>query len=168
MNASSKAGPVEDQAQIKCQAQTSACAPLSSTVRQHPMLVRWLERQLGDLFLTFFEVFRAIRLRRPAPFLAVVALVAVIGIALLALLDAFAHAAGRVSIVPISTAPRSIAAIAILSGYYLWGSFASPERIALMESLDATSPPGVQSQRRLKVAALVAVLILVYLALSKG
>lgn len=130
------------------------------------MLARWFDRQLEDIFYTFYELLCGVGLRKIAPFCAVVMLIAVIGVALLAVLDAFAFAAGAVTIGPIFETPRSIAGVAILSGYFLWGRLASPERIALMESLAATSAPSSRNQRRLKVAALVSVLILVFVLMS--
>jgi hypothetical protein len=132
------------------------------------MLARWFDRQLESVFFTFYELLCGIGLRQIAPFGAVVMLIAVIGVALLAVLDAFAFAAGAVTIGPISQAPRSVAAVAILNGYFLWGRLASPERIATMESLAATSAPSTRYQRRLKVAALVAVLILVFALMSEA
>ena len=132
------------------------------------MLARWFDRQLESVFYTFYELLCSVGLRRIAPFGAVVLLIAVIGVALLAVLDAFAFAAGAVTIGPISQAPRSVAAAALLSGYFLWGRLASPERIATLESLAATSAQSSRNQRRLKVAALVAVLILAFLPLSEA
>jgi hypothetical protein len=125
-----------------------------------------LDRELGAIFYTFYELARNMGLRRFAPHLAVVLLVATGGTALLVLLDLIAHAAGRVSMWPISQAPRSIAGVAILGGYFIWDRFASPERIALLQSLHSTSSPQNRKRRRLKAAALVLILSGSYLALS--
>jgi hypothetical protein len=130
------------------------------------VLARWFDRQLEDVFFTFYEGVSAIGLRSLAPFLAVILLIAAIGVALLSVLDAFAFAAGAVSILPTFQAPRSLAAAAIVSGYFLWGRLASPERIEAMVVSNSAVAANRQHQRRLKVAALVAVLILVYVLLS--
>jgi hypothetical protein len=132
------------------------------------VLARWFDRQLEDVFFTFYEGVRAIGLRSVAPFIAVVLLIAAIGIALLSVLDAFAYAAGAVSIIPAFQAPRSLAAAAILSGYFLWGRLASPDRIEVMEVSNSAVPPQERYQRRLKVTALVAVLLLVYVLFSEA
>jgi hypothetical protein len=131
------------------------------------VLGRWFDRQLEDIFFTFYEGVSAIGLRSFAPFLAVVLLIAAIGVALLSVLDAFAFAAGALSVFPPFQAPRSLASAAILSGYFLWGRLASPERIEAMEAANSAMTPSRQYHRRLKVAALVAVLILVYVLLSE-
>ena len=132
------------------------------------MLSRWFDRQLEAIFYTFFEILCAVGLRQLAPFVAVVLLIGVLGLALLAVLDAFAYAAGAVSVLPVSQAPRSLAAAAILSAYFLWGRLASPEGVALMESHDSTATPAIRHQRRLKVAALIAILLVVYALLSEA
>jgi hypothetical protein len=132
------------------------------------VLARWFGSQLEDVFFTFYEGASAIGLRSVAPFMAVVLLIAVIGVALLSVLDAFAFAAGVVSILPVFQAPRSLAAAAILSGYFLWGRLASPEQIEAMEVSNSAMSRHERYQRRLKVAALVAVLVLVYVLLSEA
>jgi hypothetical protein len=118
----------------------------------------WFERELGGLFYSFYELFVAARLRRLAPYLACVAFVATAGVALLVLLDVLAVAYGRVT-APLGQAPRSIAGIAIFSGYYVWERFASPERIALFESLDSSAAPGKRTRRRLKSVAFIGILL---------
>jgi multidrug transporter EmrE-like cation transporter len=129
-------------------------------------IVKALDRELGQLFYTFYEVARGIGFRRFAPFLAVMIFVVVSGVALIVALDVIALGAGRVSYGGISRAPRSVAGAAILGGYFIWDQFASPERIALLESLDATSPPERRVRRRVKTLALVVVLAAAYLALT--
>ena len=117
------------------------------------------ERELGGLFYSFYELFVAARLRRLAPYLACVLFVATAGVVLLVLLDVLALAYGRVTTAPLGQAPRSIAGIAIFSGYYVWERFANPERIALFESLDSTAAPGKRSRRRLKSVAFIGSLL---------
>jgi hypothetical protein len=84
----------------------------------------WLKRELGGLFYTFYELFFAARLRRFAPYLASILLVAAAGVVLLVILDMFAVAYGKVTTAPLSHTPRSIAAVAIVGGYYIWDRFA--------------------------------------------
>jgi hypothetical protein len=132
------------------------------------VLAHWFNRQLEDVFFTFYEGIIAIGLRSMAPFLAIILLIAGIGIVLLCVLDAFAFAARAVSIIPVYQAPRSLATAAILSGYFLWGRLASPERIEAMEVSNSLVPPNERYQRRLKVAALVAVFVLVYVIFSEA
>jgi hypothetical protein len=124
------------------------------------MRTDWFERELGGLFYTFHEFFRAARLGRLAPFLATAMLVAAAGVVLLILLDLFAVAYGKVTTRPPGQGPRSIAAVAIFAGYYLWDRFACPERIALLESLDATASPHKRQRRRLKTVAFTAALVM--------
>ena len=128
----------------------------------------WLERELGGLFYTFYELFFAARLRRLAPFLAAILLVAAAGVVLLVILDVFAVAYGKVTTAPLSQAPRSIAAVAIVGGYYIWDRFACPERIALLTSLDATASPGKRLHRRLKTVAFTGILLMLFLSVLKG
>ena len=80
----------------------------------------WFERELGGLFLTFHELFVAVRLRRLAPFLASVLLVTAAGVVLLVLLDLLAIAYGQVTRSPLGHTPRSIAGIAIFGGLALF------------------------------------------------
>jgi hypothetical protein len=128
----------------------------------------WLERELGGLFYTFYELFFAARLRRIAPYLASILLVASAGVVLLVILDLFAVAYGKVTTAPLSHTPRSIAAVAIVGGYYIWDRFACPERIALLESLDATASPEKRLRRRLKTVAFAGILALLFLAVFRG
>ena len=128
----------------------------------------WFERELGGLFLTFHELFVAVRLRRLAPFLASVLLVTAAGVVLLVLLDLLAIAYGQITQSPLGHTPRSIAGIAIFGGYYVWDHFACAERIALLESLDASTPPGRRFRRRLKAAAFLALLVAVCGELAGG
>jgi hypothetical protein len=129
---------------------------------------RWFEGQLEAVFYTFYEMFRGMGLRRSAPIVAAIAFVMLGGATLLIALDVFALAAGRVSTWPISQAPRSIAGIAVLGGYFVWDRFACPERIALLESLHASEAEAQRYRRRLKVAAFVAVLIAICFATTEA
>lgn len=121
----------------------------------------WFERELAGLFYSFHEWFVAARLRRLAPLLACVVLVAAGGGVLLVIFDLLAIAYGKVTAAPLGHTPRSVAGVAIFGGLYVWDRFASPERIALYESLDSTAPPEKRLRRRLKAVAFVGVLVAV-------
>lgn len=123
------------------------------------MNIVWFERELGGIFYSFYELFRAAGLRRPAPLLASVMLVIAAGVVLLVILDLLALAYGKVTTAPLGQTPRSIAGVAIFGGMYVWDRFASPERIALFESLDSSAPPDKRLRRRLKAVVFVGTLI---------
>jgi murein DD-endopeptidase MepM/ murein hydrolase activator NlpD len=130
------------------------------------MIGRWIEKQLEGVFYTFLEIFLAIGLRRLAPFLASILFIALAALVLLVLLDALALAADGAKIWGISQAPRSIAGVAILGGYYVWNNFASAERVGLLHAFHSNTTPARRFRRRLKVAALVALLVAAYLSLT--
>ena len=127
------------------------------------MTGRWIEKQLEGGFYTFLEVFLAIGLRRLAPFFASILFIALAGLVLLVLLDALALGADGAKILGISQAPRSIAGVAILGGYYVWNNFASAERVGLLHAFHSNTTPARRFRRRLKVVALVALLVAAYL-----
>jgi hypothetical protein len=131
--------------------------------------VQWkrFDRELGGFFFTCYEAARALGLGRFAPFMAVIAFTVAIGAGLLVVFDILAHVTGRASTWPISQRPRSLAGAAVLGGYFIWDRFASPERIALLESLDSTSSHESRRQRRVKAAAVFLILGATCLALSE-
>ena len=127
---------------------------------------RWIEKQLEGVFYTFLESFSGIGLHRLAPLLASVLLIALGGLTLLVLLDAIAVAAGNPKLWGVSQAPRSSAGAAILGGYYVWNNFACHERVELLRFFHSSTTPARRLQRRLKVVALIAVLVAAYLSLT--
>ena len=132
------------------------------------MLSRWFDRQLAAIFYTFFEVLCAVGLRQLAPFVAVVLLIGVLGLALLAVpgcLRSCRRGCFIVAGVAGATQPRGCGNFECL---FSFGPTCYPERIALMESHDSTATPAARHQRRLKVAALIAILLVVYALLSEA
>jgi hypothetical protein len=127
----------------------------------------WFEREVGGIFYTFHELFVTARLRRPAPFFACAMLVIAAGVVLLVIFDLLALAYGKVTTAPLGQTPRSIAGVAIFGGLYVWDRFASPERIALFESLDSSAPADKRVRRRLKAVAVVGVLVALCLVLFR-
>jgi hypothetical protein len=62
--------------------------------------------------------------------------------------------------------PRSLAAVGVLGGYFLWDRFASPEAISFMRADHSDEPGPDRARRRLRVALYVLVVALSFWLLT--
>ena len=129
---------------------------------------RWLDAKMSTTFFTFHETARAIGLGRASPLVATALMITLGGALLLVIIDLCAIGAGQVARLPGMQTPRGVAGAAVLGGYFVWNEYASPERIAPMESLRASESAAQRKRRRIKVWGLAVLVAVGLLELSRA
>lgn len=119
-------------------------------------LIGAVQRELTEFYYTVYESLCRLGMKRVAPLFAGLTLVAAGGALLLIVFGAGARAAGHV--IDLHVNRRAAAGIAVMAGYFVWNGFASPDRIAFLESDYSDEPAAERRVRRQKTAAVIVTL----------